>query len=206
MARPDVMPSAHRSAWNDSGDPVRRPDATECRFCGQPTHGWHAPFHLDGDHENGDPVNLVAACPLCHLPQHLNRPHIAQELTLIWLPELPQAVITLLVREIHVACFAAGINPAALEQPSLRLPAALTASHHAYHAMSDRRTAVVARLGTASPRHLGAAMLELPLDAQRTLPTRLAGLRFLPRGRLFAGGRDIYPDILTDWANGAAPT
>jgi intracellular multiplication protein IcmJ len=197
-----MLLSAHPSAWDDAADPEHRPEqAASCRFCGEPTAGWQAPFHLDGDHGNNDPGNLAIACTLCHLGQHLNRAGIDREATLIWLPELTQSDIIKLVRAIHLQCHAAKTKPDDLHSASSRISAPLLGGFAAYQTLLERQEAADARLGTTSPKALGAALLELPAAATATLPDRLSGIRLLPLGRLFRGGEDIYPDILTAWAD-----
>jgi intracellular multiplication protein IcmJ len=201
MSVSPMLLSAHPSAWDDAADPEHRPEhAASCRFCGEQTAGWQALFHLDGDHANNDPINLAMACPLCHLGQHLNRPDIDREATLIWLPELPQSDIIRLVREIHLQCHAAKTKPDDLHSVSSRIAAPLLGGFAAYQALLERQEAADARLGTLSPKALGAALLELPPEATATLADRLSGIRLLPLGRLYRGGEDIYPTILTAWA------
>jgi intracellular multiplication protein IcmJ len=201
MTKRPMLLSAHPSAWDDAADPEHRPDhAASCRFCGEPTAGWQAAFHLDSDHGNNDPGNLAIACTLCHLGQHLNRPDIDREATLIWLPELAQSEIIRLVREIHLQCHTAKTRPSDLHSVSSRISAPLLGSFAAYQALLERQEAAEARLGTISPKALGAALLELPPEATATLPDRLSGIRLLPLGRLFRDGEDIYPTILTAWS------
>jgi intracellular multiplication protein IcmJ len=201
MARPPLPLSAHPSAWDDAADPEHRPGlAAVCRFCGEPTAGWQARFHLDGDHAHNDPGNLVTACPLCHLAQHLNRPEIDREAQLIWLPEMTQGALNLLVRHIHLACRDAGVSPALPDAPPSRMPRQAFGAFAAWHAVRERQAAAELRLGTTSPRALGAALLDLSPMVRATLPARLSGIRLLPRGQLFRAGRDIYPEILSAWA------
>ena len=203
MARPPLVLSAHPSAWTAEAVLGERKagtsDTAACQFCGQPTAGWQVSYHLNDDHTDNTPENIVMSCPLCHLPQHLNRPQIDSEAVLIWLPEMAQGVISVLTRRIHLACVTAGFAP--FEAQAARAPAArVLAGYHAYRALYERRTAADLRLGTMFPRQLGAALLDLsPADYERRTKL-LAGIRLLPTGRLFQDGRDIYPDMLRDWA------
>ena len=200
-----LIPSAHPSAWTaDAAGGGRQqclpPDPGPCRFCGQPPAGWQAPFHRNGDHADDTPENVVAACPLCHLAQHLNRPTIEQEAVLVWLPELTQAALNGLVRGIHLVLHAHG-EPAPLERRPRAETDAVFAAYAAHKALLDRSAAAArARLGTTSPRQLGAALLALSPAAYADRAERLGGVRLLPRGRLFRGGEDVYPEMLAAWA------
>lgn len=203
MARPPLVLSAHPSAWTAEAVSGERKagvsDPAACQFCGQPTAGWQVPYHLNDDHTDDTPGNIVMSCPLCHLPQHLNRPRIDSEAVLVWLPEMAQGVISVLARYIHLACAAAGFAP--FEAQSARPPGArAVAGYHAYRTLYERRAAAELRLGTTSPRQLGAALLHLTTADYERRTELLAGIRLLPIGRLFQDGRDIYPDMLRDWA------
>lgn len=171
-----------------------------CQFCGQPTVGWQAPYHLNDNHVDNSAGNLAVSCPLCHLPQHLNRPEINSETVLIWLPEMAQGALNILARQVHLACKAAGLPPAWGQARSTSAsPAAMTALA-AYGALHERSQAAELRLGTCSPRQLGAALLDLPSEQYQRRGECLGGIRLLALGRLFAGGQDIYPAMLGDWA------
>ena len=205
MARFPLVPSAHPSAWSADAEPGERRAVAStatatCQFCGQLTAGWQEPYHLNDDHADARPANIVISCPLCHLPQHLNRPDIDSEAVLIWLPEMAQAAVNVLARQVHLACEAAGASPVSA-QPSKSPPTpAANAPLTAYRALQQRAAMAEVRLGTHSPRQLGAALLELPASEYERRTALLGGIRLLPLGRLYRNGRDIYPDILRDWA------
>ena len=201
MARPPLVLSAHSSAWTtDAGTGERKavhPTAT-CQFCRQPTAGWQEPYHLNDDHDDDAPTNLVVSCPLCHLPQHLHRPTIDDEGVLIWLPEMAQGALMVLARRIHLACVAEGL-PSAYNEVA-RIAPAMSAAYRAYRTLYERSAAASLRLGTRSPRQLGAALRDLtPSDYQRRAAL-LAGIRLFPLGTLFQAGLDTYPKVLRDWA------
>jgi intracellular multiplication protein IcmJ len=203
VARHPLVLSAHPSAWTAEAVAGERmagaPDLTLCQFCGQPTAGWQVPYHLNDDHTDNTPANIVRSCPLCHLPQHLNRPQIDREAVLIWLPEMAQGAISVLARHIHLTCVAAGFAPH--DAQTVRAPAARAlAGLHAFRALYERRAAAELRLGTTSPKQLGAALLDLPPPDYERRTKLLAGIRLLPTGRLFQDERDIYPEMLRDWA------
>ena len=62
----------------------------------------------------------------------------------------------------------------------------------------------MARVGTASPRELGLALLELSSVAYARRAQLLGGLRLMPLGRFFQGEHDVYPEIVRSWRDSAA--
>ncbi|VFU17618.1 protein of unknown function (plasmid) [Methylocella tundrae] len=92
--------SAHTSALVSCEEPSSKPQGSgsygSCRFCGLKTASWQEPFHLNGDHLDHAGENIVAACVLCHLAQHLDRETIDEEATLVWIPELTQGALNAL--------------------------------------------------------------------------------------------------------------
>jgi hypothetical protein len=201
MPRPPLVLSTHPSALTtDAGTGERKavPSTATCQFCGQPTGGWQEPFHRNDNHDDISPANLIVSCPLCHLPRHLHRPTIDEEAVLIWLPEMAQGTVNVLARQIHLACMREGLTAA--YNDLTRMAPAMSAAYSAYRPLHERRGAADLRLGTYSPRQLGAALHELtPSDYERRAAL-LGGIRLLSLGRLFRGGLDIYPKMLRDWA------
>lgn len=190
--------SAHPSAWNaDAGGPQRErtvsPDSS-CQFCGFRAPGWQEPFHLNGDHDD-TPGNLAVACVLCSLTLHLGRPTIDAEATLIWLPEMSQAALNAIARRIHRGLQAQGEPPHMDRRPQSDTPE-LRALYCAFTALRERGIAAQGRLGTTSPRALGAALLGLDAAAYERRASLLGGTRLLPRGRLYRDGEDVYPQLL----------
>ncbi len=197
--------SAHRSAWNPAAIPgwgggqVTPSDAI-CQFCGLDAAGWQEAFHRDGNHANSAPGNVVPACPLCHLCQHLDRPGIHGEAALIWLPELSQAAVVALARSAHLVLHAYG-EPAHMDRGRpVRPDPALAPTWAALHALRGRARAAEERLGTASPLAFATALLGSDPAARTQGAVLLHGLRLLPLGRLFQKGRDVYPQVLDTWA------
>lgn len=196
-----LVPTAHASAWEtDGASGARHGDApfgqTPCRFCGLAAAGWQELFHVNGDHRDESAGNVVVACALCHLVQHLNRLRIEEEAVLIWLPELTQAELNAVVRQVHLVYQAHGEPPSMDRRPAVGT-AALRAAYRSYQGLAERVAGAAERLGTTSPRDLGIALLCLPKAAQDRRRELLGGLRLLGRGRLFRDGHDIYPDLLS---------
>ena len=200
--------SAHASAWNLAGVPGpgggdRSGPDVPCRFCGLLTAGWQEDFHLNGDHHDAAPANVVTACPLCHLCQHLDRPAIEREAALVWLPELSQAAVIALARQVHLALREHG-EPAHMERGRpVRNAPSLHPAWAAFEALRARARPAEERLGAASPRDLAAALVGLSPRARSSSDALLRGLRLLPLGRLFRDQQDVYPAMLNDWAEAA---
>jgi intracellular multiplication protein IcmJ len=149
-----------------------------------------------------DTRDAVAACPLCHACQTLNRPRIEQEFVLIWLPEVSQPALIHLVRSCHLVFHAHGEAPHMTQRPRSDTPA-LRAAYRAFHALLSLIPETLAHIGTTSPRDLDAAITGLSDDRLVVAERQLRSIRLLPLGHLYQGGQDIYPDILDAWA---APT
>jgi intracellular multiplication protein IcmJ len=184
--------SANSKAWIvDAGTGERKavPPTGTCQFCHRPSGAWQQ----QGDNNSAD---LVVSCPLCYLPRHLDRPSIDDEAVLIWLPGMAQGVVNVMTRQIHLACVREGLPPD--YSAVARSAQATSSAYRAYRTLYERSVAVELRLGTRSPRQLGAALHDLaPPDYERRA-TLLGGVRLLPLGRFFQAGRDIYPKMLGD--------
>lgn len=177
--------------------PTKMPDQdTACAFCG----GWAGHGYLPPGHQAS-----AAACVLCSLPQHLERPRIDEEAGLVWLPEISQPALNATMREIHVALQALGEDVHA-DAVFRKRESALTNLYYARAVLADRRGAAEARVGTASPHELGLVLLELSPAAYTRRGELLDGLRLLPLGRFFEDDKDVYPEIVSSWRGRAAAT
>ncbi len=164
-----------------------------CAFCGVAVGRWAGRGQIPhGLH------SFAPACALCSLPEHLERPRIDEEAALVWLPEISQPALNATMREIHVCLQALGEDVHA-EAVFRKRETALTNLYYARAILADRREAAEARVGTASPRELGLAMLELSSAAYARRGALLDGLRLLPLGRFFEGDEDVYPEIVGFW-------
>lgn len=175
-----------------------------CRFCGFEAGDWQERFHCNGDHADDSAANIVPACPLCHLAQHPERPQIDAEARLIWMPEMSQAGLNCLVRGLHLTLHSHG-HQVDLRRPPRDAAPRLVAAFRAFHALRERAAPAIDRLGSNSFAELGAALLDLRPDRYEGRADLLAGLRLLPLGQLYRGGRNIYPEMLTAWAAKPAP-
>jgi hypothetical protein len=137
----------------------------------------------------------VAACVLCSLCAGLDRPRIDSEAVAIWLPEVSQAALIAIVRQLHLVCARHDAAPTMDRVPRSRSPSLLRA-WGLHEALSRREGAARERLGSTRPRELGDALVGIAAGDPIARARLLGGLRLLPRGRFFRDGRDVYPRLL----------
>lgn len=162
-----------------------------CRFCGLKARDWQEPDCLNGTLANA----RLPACVLCHLARHLDRPAIEAEALVIYLPEMSQAAVNAIARDIHLTFFQHGETLPVGHRSFADTKPELRAAYCAFKALEERSAVARARLGTASPRDLWAALMHLSLHPS-LFKWDVGALRLLPLGRYYRGGNDIYPDLL----------
>jgi hypothetical protein len=155
-----------------------------CLFCGA-SLGLHA--------EGG------RCCAACILVRHLERPRIDDEAGLVWLPEMSQAALVSLVREMHSQLRTVGES---LYDSSAVLSAA--ALHYARSALDGRAALAAEYLGTDRPSELAHVLGRMPHAIYERRYRLLGGLRVLPAGHFFVGTTDVYPAVVDSWLNAAA--
>jgi len=145
-----------------------------------------------------------AACALCFLCHHLERPRIDEEATLVWLPEMSQPALNVTMREIHFQLRALGEDLYDAGRLRLDTPERLRL-YYARSALGARGTAAETRLGTDKPSELGGALCRLSPAAYANRAKLLNGVRLLPLGRFYAGNKDVYPEIVDSWREISKP-
>jgi intracellular multiplication protein IcmJ len=202
--RPLILSVADLSATVDSpgGETVYGATPFEdlcCAFCGVRSGRWQRFVAAAGrDHD------CLAACPLCFLCHHLERPRIDKEAALAWLPEMSQAALNVTMREIHMELRALGED--LCDGGRLRFDTAERQNlYHAGAALSARTAAADGRLGTDKPSELAGALYRLSCGAYANRPMLLGGVRLLPLGRFYDGDREVYPQIVDAWRELAKP-
>jgi intracellular multiplication protein IcmJ len=168
-------------------------DEQRCPFCGMKSGRWQ-----DFVASACTSHDCSAACVLCFLCRHLERPRIDEEAALVWLPEMSQPALNVTVREIHVQLRALGedlfeAGPLRFNTPE-RLPL-----YYARSALGARTAAAANRLGTDKPSDLAGALCRLSPSAYANRAKLLGGVRLLPLGRFYAGNEDVYPEIVDRW-------
>jgi hypothetical protein len=165
-----------------------------CRFCGQPSVVRQEPISCTEAGSKRAKDAAAPACAFCQLVRHLERPAIDREASLIWLPEMTQAalnrvawrVFRILVPERNKV---EGVSPARTGKE----PAAGAAALH--QALRDLAFVAAKELGTSSPSDLGEVLLKLPSESYARRAQSLGGIRLLPLGLFFVGGRDVFPSL-----------
>lgn len=195
--------AAHPSAWSmaaarigqEASFSILDRDGGSCRFCGQRAAVFHEVVFVNGDRTNLDPGNIATSCLICSAGWHLHQPEAEQEALPIWLPEMSQRALNVLVRGLHVTRMRHGAHPAAEAASPAECPEARRASF-CFNQLAARRELLVERAGLASVLDLSALFLRLdPADGR--CPEPLAyGLRLLHRGRHLIDGADVYSDLL----------
>jgi len=144
------------------------------------------------------PIGKTMACVLCGLVQSLQRSTIDEELRLIWFPEMSQAALNVLVRQIHIElqeleepvhCDATPGSPEGMR----------SALYNAQRILRERSESVAERLGSDRASDLGDALTILA--GRHATPADLpwGGLRALPTGRFYIAGVNVYDEIVSHW-------
>ena len=185
--------SAHAfgfAAWVET----RRQSVGSCQFCGHEAAGWQESLSYRRDSAGEAKDVLAAACALCHLTRHLERPDIDCEAILIWLPELTQAALNRVAWRLYrtlarhgVGFDVVGVAGAGKEQAAG--PSALRGELRELAFLAEKE------LGTSSPGDLGEVLLNLRFESHERRAQSLGGIRLLPLGRFFEGGRDVFPGL-----------
>ncbi len=148
-------------------------------------------------------IGQSISCVLCGLAQSLHRTTIDEEVRLIWLPEMSQPALNVLVRQIHCDLQALGESVFCDDNPSH--PGGLrTALYTGQRILRERSDAIVEKLGSSRASDLADALTVLSsrhVDVQN-LPW--GGLRAFPTGRFFVGGLNVYDEIVASWRGSPA--
>lgn len=165
---------------------VLRRDRHACRFCGFRSQKWQEVHHVNGDHHDNRPANLVTVCFLCHNVFHIGRAGQMGEVTLIYAPDFYQQDLHHLARALWVA--------RSFGDEWAEIATEIEVKMRAREDWLDRR------LGTHDPQIIGSLLLELGEEqARRVVRERLKGLRVWPVGRKIYGHTDTLPKIVEYW-------
>jgi hypothetical protein len=127
------------------------------------------------------------------------RPRIDEEACVVWVPEMSQAALNVMIRRVHVALRAHGECVETEAKPA-RAVGLIPDLYHVEQALLERRREAETRLGTTSPTALADALLRLRPDAYAQRDKLLGGTRLLSLGRMFGGTANIYPEIVDSWS------
>lgn len=157
---------------------VGRPRAAQasvslsCSYCGGPIGKWAA----DG------------ACVLCQPVLQLDRAQIDEEAALAWLPEITQAALNRIMRELHCRLHVSGGGSNTDRGP-----------HYVSRTIKERVGAAAEILGTDRPSELAQALAIVSPAAYADRHRRLASVRIVSTGRFFDNNQDVYPQVLDEW-------
>jgi intracellular multiplication protein IcmJ len=183
-----------------AGETLNNTDKLPCPFCGMHSGRWQrlvaAPCR--GHHD------CAAACVLCYLCRHLERPRIDEEAAVVWLPEMSQPALNVTMREIHLQLREFGEELYDVGRLRLDTPERCRL-YHARSALSARAQAAASRLGTDKPSELAGALCRLSPGAYANRAKLLDGVRLLPLGRFYAGNKNVYPEIVDSWRGISQP-
>ncbi|RYY15036.1 MAG: HNH endonuclease [Alphaproteobacteria bacterium] len=202
-----LIPSVHPSAQRAEGtlglrqEPCIKALARDrhvCRFCALPAGSWQDVFTINDDHADTSADNLAAACPLCHGVQHIADAHADEQMRVIWLPEISQNLLNVVVRGIHEILHGEGLPCTLAKRPIFNTPA-VSAAWRAYLALDRRASTARSVIDSDRPRDLAAALSALTPDQYGRRASLIGGLRLLHRGRHFQDGRDVYAEQLDAW-------
>src|SRR5581483_5621804 len=82
---------------------VLKRDGSACRFCGFKAAKFQEVHHVDDNHANNDPTNLVTVCNLCHQVHHLGMCGMRHAGFLAAIPELTQTEVNHIARAYFIA-------------------------------------------------------------------------------------------------------
>ncbi|MGC9271763.1 hypothetical protein, partial [Acidiphilium sp.] len=178
-----------------TGRKVAETSRSHCHFCGLPFAGDPFIFFRDGDRRHCDAGNLLEACPACVLVQGAGRLTAPREILPIWLPEMSQRGLNRLTSSLHERAYTIGLPVDFSGAPREDTPK----SRHIlkiWAGLLDRWILLRDKAGVRSVTDV--IDICLAHDPFRgTCPPRLQrGLRFLHRGRFYAGGQDVYPAFI----------
>jgi len=184
---------------------VLRRDQDACRFCGFADKGLYIQVHhLDDDHHNNKPENLVTACVHCHACFHIGLWGSRGEASIVYLPELEQWQLSHVCRALLVAKH----YPSKLAQNREVDPARKAAAQKMHDAAKAMMARMEARgeqaeqlIGTSSAQDLANVLHNLPPEVYARRAERLKGLRLLVgfEHRPRDGQKDMLSDIAAGW-------
>jgi intracellular multiplication protein IcmJ len=157
-----------------------------CNFCGL-SAGFHAMR-----------IGKSISCVLCGLVQSLHRTTIDEELRLIWLPEMSQPALNVLVRQIHIDLQELGESVFCDDTP--KTPEGMRPTlYTAQRIMRERSETISERLGSSRASDLSDALTVLADRHSGLHNLPWGGLRALPTGRFYVAGVNVYDEILGSW-------
>lgn len=169
----DAHADEHDKRYQAVREQMLQRDDYTCCYCMFRSVKYQHIHHLDDDHGNNKPANLVTACPLCHQCHHLGMAGVRKAGVVIWLPEISQPQVNNLCRAIFVAVKNGGEH----EQAARSL----------YLSLESRAGILEQELGAGSsnPASFGQAFLHMNEEQYARRAKLMAPIRLLPRMQAF---------------------
>jgi intracellular multiplication protein IcmJ len=123
---------------------------------------------------------------------------IDEETRLIWLPEMSQAALNVLVRQVHLDLQALG-EPVFCEDTPKDANGMRPALYMAQRILLERSDVISDRLGSSRPADLVEALATLASRDVGIENVPLGGLRIFPTGRFYVAGVNVYNEIVESW-------
>mgnify|MGYP002661432851 FL=1 len=157
--------------WSHVRGQILSRDRHTCVYCGFASEKYQDVHHLDGDHDNNIPENLVTACMFCHATQHIGLCGKEGRGQLIWLPEMSQASLNHAVRWLELGPYA---KPEVVSH--------ITAPKESLMRFLEYRIKVcVDKFGSADPSSLADHLMSLTDEQyEHDVSIRLSPVRLFP--------------------------
>lgn len=176
--RDDPVAEHSNKAFSSVRKNVLKRDNHTCQFCGFRSQKWQEVHHIDDNHSNNDPSNLITICPLCHLAHHIGLAGLQERGILIYLPEMSQAELNTVVRTLWIG--ERGDDPEITKQCKETLAKLYEKSKIAEDKM------------TKDPNMLGELLLSLSDQEYEKRAERMDGFLLLPLAEGFSGQLDYW--------------
>jgi len=174
-------------------DEVLRRDDYTCQGCGWRSERYQEIHPVDNDHRHLKKTNLVTLCPFCHQIFHLNAASRSGGGELIWLPEISQATL-------HLMMFPLFVATRSTKHPAYELALSLERN------LKNRTALFRTRFPKGDPGYLAEHLLNLTPDAYAKRGESLRHIRLMPRRERFTAQIEHYAPheyaayAAADWA------
>jgi len=168
----DFILTANRSSWSidhrhgaadtpykkikEIYEKVLSRDNFSCYLCGFKSSRFQEVHHLNHNHSDCNLNNLKTVCPLCHQVFHLSSAGSTGGGKIIWLPEIPQHTLNILLIYLFLA---------------LRQKKDLEGAARSLYGEFESRTSFVEEnlaMGASDPSVFAQALLQIPNDFDKT--------------------------------------
>ena len=185
-----------------------------CHYCGFRSKKWQEVHHLNDDHHDNRPENLVCICSYCHAVFHIGRAGIMGEAHLAWLPHFTQVEVNHLCRTLYVleTMLRERDDPHQDEDGDYTQTGYLqllvdnlktTLGLYPYTRQGIARARCRERIGTDDPASLGSVLADMNERAYEKRMRELAPVRLVPQPARYIEGQNVHPKMVTAWLSDA---